>query len=142
MEETNYSRSLNTPQLHRQIDIESKSNGDPSDGDRGIKSGTTHDTEVVSGNMACPNKTYFDKIKIFRRQHFQHVPWKGMLTRPFKYMSLPIVVFCGFMYGAVICYFGVLNGTASIILSAPPYNFSPGQVGLCYVSCVIGVLIG
>ena len=57
-------------------------------------------TEVRTCTTASSNKTYRDKIKLFRREHFQNVPWKGMLTRPFQYFSLPIVVFCGFMYGS------------------------------------------
>ncbi|KAJ4128993.1 hypothetical protein NW768_007519 [Fusarium equiseti] len=138
MEETNYNRVLGNPS-HGHMDPEHE---DPSDGEKGIKSQTTHNTEVRTGTIASSNRSYLVKLKLFRRQLFQDVPWKGMLTRPFQYFSLPIVVFCGFMYGAVICYFGVLNGTASIILSGAPYNFSPRMVGLCYVSCVIGVFIG
>ncbi|KAF5589020.1 major facilitator superfamily transporter [Fusarium subglutinans] len=87
--------------------------------------------------------TFLDKIKIFRSEHVQgSVPLKGMLIRPFKYFSLSIVVFCGFMYGAVVCYFNALNGTASIILSAPPYSFKPSSVGLCYIANVVGVFLG
>jgi len=138
MEETNYNRVLTTPS-HGPMDPEHE---DPSDGEKGIKGQATHNTEVRTGTIASSNRTYLDKLKLFRSEHFQDVPWKGMLTRPFQYFSLPIVVFCGFMYGAVICYFGVLNGTASVILSGAPYNFSPRMVGLCYVSCVIGVFIG
>ena len=138
IEETNYNRVVSTPS-HGSVHPQHE---DPSDGEKGIKVQTKHNTEVRTCTIASSNKTYLDKIKLFRREHFQNVPCKGMLTRSFKYFSLPIVVFCGFMYGAVICYFGVLNGTASIILSGAPYNFSSIMVGLCYVSCVIGVFIG
>ena len=138
MEEMNYNRVVSTP-LHGSINPQHE---DRSDGEKGIKVQTKHNTEVRTGTVASSNKTYLDKIKLFRRENFQNVPLKGMLTRPFKYFSPPIVVFCGFMYGAVICYFGVLNGTASIILSGAPCNFSSRMVGLCYVSCVIGVFIG
>ncbi|KAF5556092.1 transporter HOL1 [Fusarium napiforme] len=99
--------------------------------------------DVVNGTVLPSSKTFLDKMKIFRSEHVQDsVPLKGMLIRPFKYFSLPIVVFCGFMYGAVVCYFNVLNGTASIILSAPPYSFKASSVGLCYIATVIGVFIG
>ncbi|KAF5548556.1 transporter HOL1 [Fusarium phyllophilum] len=97
---------------------------------------------VVNGTVLPSAKTFLDKMKIFRSEHVQgSVPLKGMLIRPFKYFSLPIVVFCGFMYGAVVCYFNVLNGTASIILSVPPYSFKASTVGLCYIATVIGVFI-
>jgi MFS family permease len=36
----------------------------------------------------------------------------------------------------------VLNATASIILGGPPYNFAPSMVGLSYLSCTLGVIIG
>jgi len=89
------------------------------------------------------NLTFLQKMKIIRRQDLQNdVPLMGMLTRPFVFFSLPIVVFSGFMYGAIVCYFNVLNGTASLILSSPPYNFSASIVGLSYVSCLIGVFFG
>jgi hypothetical protein len=89
------------------------------------------------------NLTFLQKMKIIRRQDLQNdVPMMGMLTRPFVFFSLPIVVFSGFMYGAIVCYFNVLNGTASLILSSPPYNFSASIVGLSYVSCLIGVFFG
>ncbi|RAL67460.1 hypothetical protein DID88_008215 [Monilinia fructigena] len=44
-----------------------------------------------------------------------------------------------FSYGSNLIWFNVLNGTASLILSAPPYNFSSSMVGLSYVSPIVGV---
>jgi MFS family permease len=38
--------------------------------------------------------------------------------------------------------FNVLNGTASLILSAPPYSFASSLVGLSYISPLIGVALG
>lgn len=88
-------------------------------------------------------KSYWQKLKIVQMQHVrENVPLKGMIIRPFVFFTFSIVVFCGFMYGAVICYFGALNGTAALILSSPPYSFSSSMLGLSYVSPVIGVFIG
>lgn len=39
-------------------------------------------------------------------------------------------------------WFNVLNGTASLVLGGPPYNFAASMVGLSYVSPLIGVAIG
>jgi hypothetical protein len=39
-------------------------------------------------------------------------------------------------------WFNVLNATASVILSAPPYNFPASMVGLSYVATLIGVCVG
>lgn len=88
-------------------------------------------------------KTYLQKLKLWSKTDASRKPhWKGMVLRPLIYLSFPVISFSGFMYGAVICYFNVLNGTASLILSAPPYNFQSSMVGLTYVSSVIGVFIG
>ncbi|PCD30362.1 hypothetical protein AU210_010044 [Fusarium oxysporum f. sp. radicis-cucumerinum] len=142
MEETKYNRKATPLHLNDTVDI-NKATESPSDGKKEVESQTTSNLDVVNGSVLSSSKTSLDKIKIFRSEHVQgSVPLKGMLIRPFKYFSLPIVVFCGFMYGAVICYFNVLNGTASIILSAPPYSFKPSTVGLCYIATVIGVFVG
>jgi hypothetical protein len=65
-----------------------------------------------------------------------------MMIRPLLFFSLPSVVYAGFSYGSNLIWFNVLNGTASLILSAPPYNFSSSMVGLSYVSPLIGVACG
>lgn len=38
-------------------------------------------------------------------------------------------------------WFNVLNATASLILSAPPYNFSASMVGLSYLGPALGAII-
>ena len=47
-----------------------------------------------------------------------------------------------FSYGSYLIWFTVLNATASVILGAPPYNFSAAMVGVTYVSPLIGVVLG
>ncbi|KAG4283268.1 hypothetical protein FPRO06_09941 [Fusarium proliferatum] len=142
MEETKYNRKATPLHLNDTVDI-NKPNEPSSDGKKEIESQTKSNVDVANGSVLSSSKTFLDKIKIFRSEHVRgRVPVKGILIRPFKYFSLPIVVFCGFMYGAVVCYFNVLNGTASIILSAPPYSFRPSYVGLCYVATIIGVFVG
>jgi hypothetical protein len=39
-------------------------------------------------------------------------------------------------------WFNVLNATAAVILSAPPYNFGSSAIGVAYVAPLIGVLLG
>ncbi|RAO73917.1 uncharacterized protein BHQ10_009929 [Talaromyces amestolkiae] len=58
-----------------------------------------------------------------------------------KYLGWPVILYAGFSYGSYLIWFNVLNATASIILSAAPYNFSSSIVGLSYLSCCIGVVI-
>jgi MFS family permease len=58
------------------------------------------------------------------------------------YLSWPVIFYAGFSYGSYLIWFNVLNATASIILGGPGYNFKPSMVGLSYVSCCIGVIVG
>lgn len=44
----------------------------------------------------------------------------------------------GFIYGAGIIWINILNATASVILSAPPYKFSSGAAGLVWFGPSIG----
>ncbi|TDZ35036.1 putative MFS-type transporter [Colletotrichum spinosum] len=103
--------------------------------------GALEQTEPTPGGTS--RKTFVDKLKLFNKGDFDHqASLRGMVVRPFLYLSFPVIVFSGFMYGAILCYFNVLNGTASLILSSPPYNFKASIVGLSYVSCLIGVAVG
>jgi hypothetical protein len=82
-------------------------------------------------------------MALLRREDLQKKnQMKGMVLRPLIFLTFPVIVFCGFMYGAIACYFAVLNGTASLILSEPPYNFKSSMVGLSYLSCLIGTFLG
>ncbi|KAG2415658.1 hypothetical protein HFD88_006849 [Aspergillus terreus] len=58
------------------------------------------------------------------------------------YVSWPVVFYAGFSYGSYLIWFNILNGTASIILGSAPYNFGSSMVGLSYVACCIGVILG
>lgn len=98
---------------------------------------------ATAESRAFHETTYLQRMRLFRTQDLQKtIQLKDMILRPLKLFSFPIVVFNGFMYGAVICYFNVLNGTASVIFSEAPYNFRSSMVGLTYVACVIGVVLG
>ncbi|KAF5510266.1 putative MFS-type transporter [Colletotrichum siamense] len=143
MEETNYQR---VTVLNAEI---FPGDGTESSAEKGAK--TQSDTDNVAPiqpdadeTSKTPSpKTFMDKIKMFHKQDMNlQLSLKTMAIRPFLFFSFPVIVFSGFMYGAILCYFNVLNGTASLILSSPPYNFRASIVGLSYISCLIGVAIG
>ncbi|CAI6097655.1 unnamed protein product [Clonostachys chloroleuca] len=149
MEETNYYRAaLPAVAADEEVTPASLDHGQPhqspSDLEKATREPSVANTDTADGQFQPgSNLSFLQKMKIFRRRDLERkVPWSGMLMRPFIFFSFPVVVFCGFMYGAIVCYFNVLNGTASLILSSPPYNFSASIVGLSYVSCLIGVFIG
>ena len=89
------------------------------------------------------NESYWRKLKVFDKQALQYSNHlKGMIFRPLIFLSFPVVFFSGFSYGSSLIWFNVLNGTASLILSGKPYDFSSSIVGLCYFSPLIGASLG
>jgi len=50
----------------------------------------------------------------------------------------PTVAWAGFLYGINLAWYNVLNGTASPVLSAAPYNWSAALVGCVYTGPIIG----
>jgi hypothetical protein len=138
MEETNYNRKTigivaapDTPlsQETGKVDDEEK----------------THSVDALSidhsaGEVSMVPKTFVQKLSIW-----QPSPGQNMFLRAFrslKYLSWPVIFYAGFSYGSYLIWFTVLNSTASIILSGAPYHFKASMVGLSYVSCCIGVILG
>lgn len=94
---------------------------------------------ATAGLEEYKKKTYLQKLSLVDKKREFHL-FRTMI-RPLLFFSLPSVVYAGFSYGSNLVWFNVLNGTASLILSAPPYNFSSSMVGLSYLSPLIGVAI-
>jgi MFS family permease len=135
-EETNYTRST--------TGIVSQSESPPperveSDTEKDLtKTKTTASTTV--GTAYAPEKTFTQKLAIWNPH-----PGDSMISRALvslKYLSWPVIFYAGFSYGSYLIWFNVLNATASIILGGEPYNFGASMVGLSYLSCCIGVVIG
>ncbi|KAF7550228.1 hypothetical protein G7Z17_g5870 [Cylindrodendrum hubeiense] len=92
------------------------------------------------GEVYATEKTFLQKMSIW-----QPSPGQNMIQRALRSLRLltwPVIFYAGFSYGSYLIWFNVLNATASIILSAPPYNFGSSMVGLSYLSCCIGVIVG
>ncbi|TAQ88303.1 hypothetical protein B7494_g3391 [Chlorociboria aeruginascens] len=99
-------------------------------------SGSPHSVGVVEYSP----KTYYQKLSLLDKKRDFHL--FRMMIRPLIFLSFPSIAYAGFSYGSNLVWFNVLNGTASLILSAAPYNFSSSMVGLSYVSPLIGVACG
>ncbi|CRG91796.1 hypothetical protein PISL3812_08848 [Talaromyces islandicus] len=86
------------------------------------------------------SKTYLQKLSICQFNQSQNMIRHA--TQSVRFLGWPVIFYAGFSYGSYLVLFNVLNATASIILSTEPYNFSSSIVGLGYLSCCIGVIIG
>uniref|UniRef100_A0A093V2T8 Putative MFS-type transporter n=2 Tax=Talaromyces marneffei PM1 TaxID=1077442 RepID=A0A093V2T8_TALMA len=124
MEETNYNR--NTVAMSRE---------EPTTGEK-----STPAPRITEGQQIdnAP-KSFVAKMSIITANPDQNM-FKHAL-QSLRYLGWPVIFYAGFSYGSYLIWFNVLNATASIILSAAPYNFSPSIVGLSYLSCCIGVII-
>jgi MFS family permease len=135
MEESNYVRKINgvAPTTS------SSQTGSAAVVDR-EKADTTASQSTASDDMQLSTKSFAQKLSIWQPTPGQNV--KEHAKRSLKYLSWPVVFYAGFSYGSYLIWFNVLNATASIILGGPGYNFKSSMVGLSYVSCVIGVIVG
>lgn len=128
MEETNYDRGSSgildrTPS--------------PLDDDTGVKNATVL-TNTIDSNR--PKKSYLQKLSFKDRPRRNLMLYRNL--QQLRFVAWPNVFYAGFAYGSNLIWFNVLNATASIIYSAPPYNFKPAIVGLTYIACLLGVVAG
>ncbi|KAI0915373.1 hypothetical protein AcV5_003864 [Taiwanofungus camphoratus] len=82
------------------------------------------------------------RLAVFNKRYASNATLVMMAYRPVLLLRFPVVFWAGFQYGACLVWYNVLNATASLILSAPPYNFRASSVGLTYIAPMIGMTIG
>jgi MFS family permease len=90
-------------------------------------------------------KPFLQRLKIFQRvagsptvMQMLHMMYRPLLI----IVNFPNVAWAGFIYGINLSWYQVLNGTASPVLSARPYNWSAALVGCIYVGPIIGAILG
>ncbi|EXJ85681.1 serine/threonine kinase 16 [Capronia coronata CBS 617.96] len=141
MEETNYTRqkiemaaAIDSPPQEPTMKVDPEKNP--------TESNTTvaQPLSTEQGEINAPPKTFVQKLSLWQPNPGQNMLWRAV--RSLKYLGWPVIFFAGFSYGSYLIWFNVLNATASIILGGPPYNFSSSMVGLSYLSCTIGVIVG
>ena len=151
MEETNYYRQL-SPKIKANTD----SGASPSTytyqaDDMGNKetNGNSDVNDLDPTDVKIPTfddqktKSYLSKLKVFNRKALRYPNrMVGMAIRPLIFLTFPVIFYSGLSYGSNLIWFNVLNGTASLILSEEPYDFSSSVVGLCYFAPLIGVILG
>lgn len=106
-----------------------------------IQSQASSPSEVEASSKAVPKKhTYLQSLKIFCGTLTKENFFKIMI-RPFGLILLPPVLWAALVQAATI---GFLVAVTSNVDPAfeQAYHFQPYQVGLCFISAIIGSLIG
>ncbi|KAF4633614.1 hypothetical protein G7Y89_g4506 [Cudoniella acicularis] len=138
MEETNYDRPAQS--LNAVMDEASSDNEQSTQTEKVVESGEIQESTTTQANQAVEGvstKTFLQKLSLKDKPR----PFKQFiftLKQPFIFFTFPVVVYAGFAYGSSLVWFNVLNATASLILSSPPYNFKASMVGLSYLSPFLG----
>ncbi|EFZ02997.2 MFS transporter [Metarhizium robertsii] len=132
MEETNYDRAVaNT------VDMQPSTN-------EAQRDKYAADVEGVPATHQIPvpgkEKTFLQKLSLKDSPRPFLMHWRAWQS--LRLLTWPNIFFAGFSYGTYLIWFNILNATASIILGGAPYNFKPSIVGLSYIACLIGVILG
>ncbi|KAK1767565.1 major facilitator superfamily domain-containing protein [Phialemonium atrogriseum] len=119
----------------------------------GDKKKGSHQNSMDGSDAGGPSATavfparrpYLERLKPFTRMPGRQTNkemFKGMFQPLPIMVQFPNVAWAGFIYGINLCWYNVLNATASPLLSAPPYNWSTGLVGCIYIGPLIGAAFG
>jgi MFS family permease len=136
MEETNYHRTTNGVVTVPGLDPTGLS-AEHVDQEKTSPLTSQSTTSIEVGTVT---KSFRQKLSVWQPSPSQNMFERA--KRSLQYLSWPVIAYCGFSYGSYLILFNILNATASIILGGEPYNFPPSMVGLSYLSCVIGVVVG
>lgn len=137
MEETNYNRK--TIGIVATPETPTEAIGELGDEEK-ARHVSTSTIDHSTGTTNSVPKTSLQKMSVWQPSPGQNMFQRAM--RSLKYLTWPVIFYAGFSYGSYLIWFTVLNSTASIILGGAPYHFKASMVGLSYVSCCIGVILG
>ncbi|KAJ4394731.1 hypothetical protein N0V93_003950 [Gnomoniopsis smithogilvyi] len=143
MEETNYHRptQIQGETVEAETAVEVSKTSDPEKTPTAESMSPAPSTR--EGVMGQSQKSFVQKMALFHRGDLRKKNMmKGMVLRPLIFLTFPVIFAAGFMYGSILCYFNILNGTTSLILSSAPYNFSSSKVGLTYIATLLGSATG
>ena len=114
------------------------------------KGGKNLDPSVDSNDESAPYA--FPAPRTLRSKMMPFVKLSGrpsvkqmffMMIRPLIIIvKFPCVAWAGFIYGINLSWYQVLNGTASPVLSAAPYNWSSAYIGCIYAGPMVGAVFG
>ncbi|KAL1413791.1 hypothetical protein Q8F55_001574 [Vanrija albida] len=81
-------------------------------------------------------------FKIFRISPYAGgILWRGVF-QPLAFLRLPIVLWCGLMFGIYQIFYNCMAALSSGVLGEPPYNMGPNFVGLTFLSPLCAIIPG
>jgi MFS family permease len=126
LEETNFNRKVKSSTTIEVIESS----------EIGEKNQVKEEVASISVHSEKPMKTYRQKLSLTGGKIDRFI-LPGLFMGAIKMAQFPSVLWAGFINGSSLVWFNLLNGTASKILSGEPYNFTPTQRGIAYLSPVI-----
>jgi MFS family permease len=148
MEETMYFRHMtdSAPQTPTMGDISDEKPASLEPKDPKVPPTTAYgDNDVTTMKKHVAPRSLANRLMPFRR-----LPGRPsakqmffMMVRPLLIIyKFPCVAWAGFIYGINLSWYQVLNGTASPVLSAPPYEWRSAFIGCIYIGPMVGAVFG
>jgi MFS family permease len=147
MEETMYFRHTTEGTQSIPRDLEVKEIKTDPDGPKNSQplAPSDHIDDGLAMEKATVPCSFANKLMPFRR-----LPGRPSVRQMFFMMIRPLIIivkfpcvaWAGFIYGINLSWYQVLNGTASPVLSAPPYEWSSAYIGCIYAGPMVGAVFG
>lgn len=103
-------------------------------------------TAPITINPNIPMKTYWQRLALTNTTTSSGSASHSFLQHVYQPLviltTIPAITWTALVYGILVALGDVMSTTMSSYLPAPPYNFSPYQVGLMSIPRMIGVTIG
>jgi hypothetical protein len=101
-----------------------------------------YDEEDLKASIPPAKQTYNQKLALSRGRLSDKSFFKGII-KPFGLITSPIVFYSCFLNATVFLFLAGISTFMSILLSAPPYNLTPSQIGLTNLPLfIVGLFSG
>lgn len=101
-----------------------------------------YEEDDLKASILPPKKTYKQKLPLSRGRLSDKSFFKGIL-KPFGLITSPIVIYSCFLNAVVFLFLAGISTFMSILLSSPPYELTPSQIGLTNLPLfVVGIFTG
>lgn len=100
------------------------------------------DEEDLKGSSVPPKKSYAQLLALSNGRLSNKSFFKGII-KPFGLITSPIVIYSCFLNAAIFFFLVGMSTFMSILLSAPPYDLGPSEIGMTNIPLfVVGLLAG